>query len=625
MKDVTKNIYKLRTNFIIIGLTGRTGSGCTTVADLLEKGWKDLNAPKPTDKMDINPNDRRKYQIAFDFTGVHWQKFTTIKLSDIIIYFVLLEGYDSFIKNIFSTDKSSDGDDSQKIPETADNISFKEQFDKLSETAKECDTFLKNRPLEKAEIKVGDNHLNQGESFLKFLLIEIHSFRNALSTFIKNNAKNSTEIAILQRIGNNIRQYGKTLVEGNVVEVAPSSLVEKVNLIIKLIKDIHRMKSGDKQALITLDALRNPYEVLYFREKFASFYLMSVNTEEDIRIKNLHKLDYTDTQIKNLDGHEKDGKEIQNFFKQDIDKCIELSDIHLYNDGRPVEQNKRLKKQLVTYLALIMHPGIIPPSPMERIMQIAYTAKLNSGCLSRQVGAAITDENYSLKSIGWNSVPQGQTPCSLRSFDDLCSHCDDDAFSDYERDNQQFRSEVNKYELKYKNARGNDESCLDGLPLSYCFKDMYISLTSEKNQVHTRSLHAEENAFLQLAKYPSGGIRGGKLFATASPCELCSKKAYQLGIKEIYYIDAYPGISREHILGAGTSRPSMILFEGAIGRAYMSLYNPIIPLKDEISYNTGVKIKKEKSVDKKTLTSSNKESNSSVKTSNEVDTNLLKK
>ena len=34
--EVVKQIYKLRQNFILIGLTGRTGSGCSTVAKILE-------------------------------------------------------------------------------------------------------------------------------------------------------------------------------------------------------------------------------------------------------------------------------------------------------------------------------------------------------------------------------------------------------------------------------------------------------------------------------------------------------------------------------------------------------------------------------------------------------------
>jgi tRNA(Arg) A34 adenosine deaminase TadA len=109
--------------------------------------------------------------------------------------------------------------------------------------------------------------------------------------------------------------------------------------------------------------------------------------------------------------------------------------------------------------------------------------------------------------------------------------------------------------------------------------------------VHTRSLHAEESAFLQITKYGGTGIKGGKLFTTASPCELCSKKAYQLGISIIYYIDPYPGISQEQILNVGDKHPTVRLFNGAIGNAYNWLYEPLMNYKDEQSLIFGTDIK----------------------------------
>jgi uncharacterized protein Yka (UPF0111/DUF47 family) len=51
----------------------------------------------------------------------------------------------------------------------------------------------------------------------------------------------------------------------------------------------------------------------------------------------------------------------------------------------------------------------------------------------------------------------------------------------------------------------------------------------------------------------------------------------------LLYIDPYPGISQHHILESGTLKPELILFNGAIGRAYHQLYQPIIPFKDELS------------------------------------------
>ena len=279
------------------------------------------------------------------------------------------------------------------------------------------------------------------------------------------------------------------------------------------------------------------------------------------------------------------------FYEQDIERCVGLSDVYISHDGTPIDRNKDLKVQLIRFLSLMLHPGLISPTPQERMMQIAFTAKLNSGCISRQVGAAVSDVNFSVKSIGWNTAPQGQVPCTLCNFNNLVNHLDDDAYSDFERKDDRFRVTVNKVNDKYKTL---SEKPIEsrGLPHAFCFKDLYILHKNEENQVHTRSLHAEENAFLQLAKYGCLGIEGGKLFVTASPCELCSKKSYQLGIREIYYIDTYPGIAMQHIINCGDKRPKLLHFSGAIGRAYINLYNPLLSMKDELANLTGVYVKK---------------------------------
>ena len=224
----------------------------------------------------------------------------------------------------------------------------------------------------------------------------------------------------------------------------------------------------------------------------------------------------------------------------------------------------------------MIRPGLVTPTPLERCMQIAFTAKLNSGCISRQVGAVVTDVNFSVQSIGWNDTPFGQVPCSLRNRFDLTNGYDQNAYSQYEKLDVKFIDTIESGNEKFVKVAKT------GRNISYCFKDEYNSLTGKENQVHTRSLHAEENAFLQIAKYGSRGVENGKLFTTASPCELCSKKAYQLGIKEIYYIDPYPGIAMSHILMGGSRNPELVIFSGAIGRAFHNLYSPKISYKDEL-------------------------------------------
>lgn len=59
-----------------------------------------------------------------------------------------------------------------------------------------------------------------------------------------------------------------------------------------------------------------------------------------------------------------------------------------------------------------------------------------------------------------------------------------------------------------------------------------------------------------------------------------------------FNIDPYPGISKKHVLTFGkTGNPQMILFQGAIGNAYISLYAPRMQYKDEIILATGVEPK----------------------------------
>jgi deoxycytidylate deaminase len=123
---------------------------------------------------------------------------------------------------------------------------------------------------------------------------------------------------------------------------------------------------------------------------------------------------------------------------------------------------------------------------------------------------------------------------------------------------------------------------MEGRNPSFCFKNLHNEIKGDGNQVHTRALHAEENAFLQIVKHGGQSVIGGTLYTTSSPCELCSKKAYQLGISRIVYIEPYPGIAVTHVVRSGTKQPEMTLFSGAIGLAYSKLYEPLFPYKDEL-------------------------------------------
>lgn len=276
------------------------------------------------------------------------------------------------------------------------------------------------------------------------------------------------------------------------------------------------------------------------------------------------------------------------FILQNVESCLQSADIFINNEPDS-EQRTLLKKKIIRYISLIMNPGLVLPTPVERCMQIAYTAKLNSGCISRQVGAVITDAEYHLLSIGWNQQPEGQIPCAYRDLCTLYYGWPKEAYSDFENDGQDvIQNGIKEPVEKLLDSPDNPLKEQGKLPI-YCFKDLYNSIMGGNNQVHPRSLHAEETAFLNLGQYSA---EGGILFTTSSPCELCSKKAKYKGIKTIYYVEPYAGISSKHVLNIGPkkSRPNMLLFTGAIGRAYTQLYTPLLPPKDEVELWLGAKL-----------------------------------
>lgn len=595
-----KNAYQQRNSFILIALTGRTGSGCSTTASILgRKSFQEIDLYTPKDK-EFNSVEERKYAIIHKYMeNEHWSPFAVIEGSSVIFSFVIEHGLEE-LREYFEGFKERNENNQIRISSFAsliERIKGMKHFFTKSELCK----------LNEFVDQISSSDVETVNAYYNFYLKELPLLKREFEKILKGYTcheeyedrfsqteykKASLYTFFMQQIGNNIRSsgnpYSKNYTEDNFYQVA-----QRIDQIIKIIRrfnELHRIPN----TRICIDAVRNPYEAFYFKDIYSSFYLISVNTEEDERKRRLNHLDAEE--LASLDETEDPRSFNENcemFFHQNISGCLEIADIHLYNPRVKSGKFYFLTEQLTKYICLMIHPGLVTPSNIERCMQLAYNAKLNSGCLSRQVGAIITDKHFSVKAVGWNDVPAGQIPCNLR---DTCTYClnrDTESYSEFEIENHEFADDLNALRTQI------EETELDGRFFPYCFKDVYYGITGQKNQVHTRSLHAEENSFLQLAKYGGQGINGGILFTTASPCELCSKKAYQLGIKDIYYIDPYPGISFSHVLKFGKyNNPTPHLFYGAIGNAYVALYTQRISVKDELELMTGISAKNAKKYSK---------------------------
>lgn len=617
-------LFNLRKNFTVIALTGRSQSGYHKIGKLLETGFVDANYPDPKN-FSLENNSYKKYKILFKYAKENFKPFILIRYSDILTLVIIQNSFENLRNYLTSHELISFLSNSK--------VRINDNFDDEITNLIKLESLFKHYTEYLKEISFDNSILIDEENAVKFcnlfLSDEFKNFSKELHLALKKS--NVKYALLLESISYNIRETGHPYKTDNLHPDKILTIAIFINSIIKLI----RKNNGTKPTRIVIDSLKNPFEINYFKQRFSAFYVVAVNMDDKIREAQL-KRKYSEeefTDMKIILEDEYIGGKGKEFYKKYVRECIEKADIHITNrtDNKTEELNSNkvssdktspyftVGMQLLKYISLIQHPGLVTPSPEERCMQLAYTAKYNSGCISRQVGATVTDEFYSVKSIGWNNTPEGQVPCSMRDVEVLLNASDEfigkemknerhnekkissnttyvlepidaelKSFTPYEKTNKKFKEALQK---NFSDQINLNRNLLDGRTVCFCFKSLQNSCSEGKNQVHTRSLHAEESAFLQITKYGGTGLKNGKLFTTASPCELCSKKAYQIGIKVIYYVDPYPGISQEQVLGTGSKKPELRLFNGAIGNAYHWLYEPFMAYKDELAIILGQDIK----------------------------------
>ncbi len=706
--NTISSVFTEREKYIIIALTGKVGSGCTLVSDILKQRFSEIKllceSPNQTG---FRSDSARADRMLWRFYNEHNQNFHIIRVSDIITSFLL------------------EDDAWNRISEFSENVlsDFKEKIKKNKNIEEHVACSGKDNSTILASLKAYNSKVFSVNSTHKISKSEEENNENLSQTYfyiktilpllaecIRNKmAEKYTHI--YQEFGNELRFFGtldvkkrefrikeatniyKPSNDSNEYDTTQNSsqntiftIAKRINQTIKLLQRPNDSEIKEPIAVV-IDSMKNMYESNYLRDRYSAYYLFSISRDEEIRNKALlsdKRKKFTQDDIDTIDLNERPAvaskklvkfatcfikdipekytslrkylqaiinkeanklfafcidinkkeelkkefcelskensldflventeelkpiykdrgltlslckyyysiltdtlrvtlylNDLYPFYLQDVETCIQNADILLTNNEDDAGPKYNLKMNLVRYISLMMHPGLVKPTPIERCMQIAYTAKVNSGCISRQVGAVVTDASYNILSLGWNDVPCGQTPCAYRNLIDLSRQFDKPAYSDYEwRKDSEFYSLLKKFD--FSQAKEN-RNVLNGLPASFCFKKLNEDVTGEKNPMNARSMHGEEKALLQCDQQR---VKGGYLFTTSSPCEMCAKNAKEHQISKIYYIEPYPGISQSHICSSGDNRAQLILFEGAIGRAYTQLYTPILPYKDELS------------------------------------------
>lgn len=326
-----------------------------------------------------------------------------------------------------------------------------------------------------------------------------------------------------------------------------------------------------KRRCYIIDSIKNGEELELFRLVYREiFYFVGVFTTIENRKKNL-----SDKRIKTEDVIrliERDNGEEKSFGQKVSDTFIE-SDFFLRLDKSTYST---VEIKVRRFLNLIFNSDIITPSIHENAMYLAAAAAGNSACLSRQVGAAITDENGEMISIGWNDVPKfggsvyhynENDPIS--SQDHRCMHLQGGiCFNDKEKENI---SELLINELLSQGVISEDKK----EKLAYVIEKSKISELIE----FSRAVHAEMLAIIHGTQKAGQKMRNGKLYCTTYPCHNCARHIVAAGIKEVYYIEPYKkslaiklhsdSITEDE---SKNDHVKILMFEGVSPRRYLELF-----------------------------------------------------
>ena len=645
-KNVLDHFYHSRVNFEIVAMTGLEGAGCSTfvnaMCENIDTYIKKVRNPNVLD-IGEKPNDfnnsslyfdgknnslflsklvaKRKYTFCYNFFSKRYVPFTRVQYTKVLWLYSLLYCYQNnitfsadvlrsylyrLLKDKFCGSKAKTPDDVSyvKIFGTVNNSHIEEILSGL-------DLINLVKSFKKISIEEGSFLDCRGESaqFISDLFFDENSAFNVFFNKITHTLDEFDYYYLTffyHRLATVIRTFGNPEKESSHVKDAKTydHVFDVVKLINVLVKGLRHKK---EKCRIVIDSIRNVIEASYLKERYGAFYLIAICTEkregflEEKITKHYDKEKHDDflvayNTIKRFVDKEAESKEYEEgkFSHPNTALCVANADIHIANRRNdPANKQwgtyfKNMYEQWMKFASLMLHPGLITPSAEERCMSVAYVSSFNSSCVSRKVGAVITNQAHAIRTIGWNDAPYGQLPCGLRSLSELTEEkkCEfrDICFSEFERDKEEKRydncSFIDSVKKDYIDISKYEDR--EGVPFSYCFRSLDNKYSGEKNQVHTRSLHAEENALIQMAKYGGEPLKNGVIYVTASPCELCSKKLYQVGIRRIVYIEDYPGIAMEQIIHTGVQQPELKRFEGAFGDSFNKLYRPFLSHKDEL-------------------------------------------
>jgi deoxycytidylate deaminase len=279
-----------------------------------------------------------------------------------------------------------------------------------------------------------------------------------------------------------------------------------------------------------VDSIKNRQELELLRTVYReALYVVGVFAPSGQRESELRKQGMDGPEIAVLMDRDS-GEEIDG--GQTVGDTFPLSDFFLRMDSNTETE---LRGRVERFLHLILGTSVITPTRAEMAMYAAASAAGNSACLSRQVGAAVTDVDGKLLAIGWNDVPKAFGDLYVTDLaDDPSSH----------RDNRCWNHGGKCYndEEKMLLAEHIIDALGDLLPSEKRMQavDAVVRDRKLRNLIEfSRSIHAEMHALLSALRQEGDRVHGGTMYVTTYPCHSCARHIIAAGISKVIFIEPY--------------------------------------------------------------------------------------
>ncbi len=325
-----------------------------------------------------------------------------------------------------------------------------------------------------------------------------------------------------------------------------------------------------------IDSIKNTNELELFQTVYREIhYSIGIFSPIDEREKNLKNRGMSDPEVSQLIDRDS-GEELAN--GQKVRDTFIRSDYFLRVES---DINQATEEKLKRFINLIFGSKVITPTHEETAMYHAASAANNSACLSRQVGAALTDAKGEILSIGWNDVPkaggglyQSNTKDLLGEGDKRCWNLGDKGCWNDDEKNLMTNELVNIVIKEIKEQFG-EETKIDTSRVYQKIRGSKIKSLVE----FSRAIHAEMHAIITGCQTAGDRVRGGSLYITTYPCHNCARHIIVAGIKRVYYIEPYRKslTTKLHFdaiteIEDTTGKVIIIMYDGVAPSRYMELF-----------------------------------------------------